>query len=420
MRLQALYNKCLSQEASTEEKAELLELLEDARNAEMVKTYIDELLATEKPLMDVSPQTIESILAAIVSARPIAHRVHFLRTPWFRYAAAVVLLIGAGLYLFLTLQRYPSGMTGPIVNNREERAPITNNNKAILTLASGQKIELDGNQFNYNRDKTKLIPLLEKEGSHFDPSEAGQNAGVASPNINTITTPRGTQYQVILPDGTKAWLNAESSIKFPTPFTGKQRKVETTGEIYFEVSVNKMAPFVVSTKGMEVEVLGTSFNMNAYEDEEFTKTTLVDGSVRISSGSAHIPSFRRSGATEKSPNAQRFLADARNDDADALNDVILKPGQAYTNGKVVAADIEQDLAWKSGLFRFKDANINEIMRQLIRWYDVDVVYQSNNINDHFVVTIPRNLSLSQTLEILEQTGRVKFELQGRKLIVSAP
>ncbi len=302
------------------------------------------------------------------AAKPV-HRVHFLKTAWFRYAAAIVIVASLGVYFWLARTGFP------LRGDDKKRVEITattrasNSNKAILTLASGKKIELD------DQDQGKLV----------------------QPDGVEITTPRGAQYQVILPDGTKVWLNAASGIKFPSAFAGKERRVETTGEIYFEVSVNKMAPFVVSSRGVEVQVLGTSFNINAYEDEEAVKTTLVDGSVRISS-------FRRA------------LSEARGTEKSSDTGVLLKPGQAYVNGKVIDVDINQVVAWKNGVFNFEGQNLPTVLRQLARWYDVDIVYENGIPDIVFVGEMQRNLSLSQALKVLSKM-EVHFRLEGRKLII---
>ncbi len=160
-----------------------------------------------------------------------------------------------------------------------------------------------------------------------------------------MRTPRGGQYKLTLPDGTDAWLNAASSITFPTVFSGKERKVRITGEVYFEVAKNAKQPFIVEAKSEIINVLGTSFNVSAYEEESI-KTSLLEGAVKIA-------------------------------------DKVLKPGEAFINGKVVKTNIEQDIAWKNGNFYFDDAELKDILRQFTRWYDIEVIYQGPLKNRKF-------------------------------------
>jgi len=208
--------------------------------------------------------------------------------------------------------------------------------------------------------------------------------------FNTISTPKGGIYQVNLPDGTKVWLNAASSIKFPTTFAQlSQRKVELEGEAYFEVAKNKKVPFVVSTSGQQVQVLGTHFNISSYSDEGELKTTLLEGSVKVV----------------------------------AANTIVLKPGQQSNlkrNGsgglKVSTANIAQVMAWKNGFFHFEKENLHEVMRQLSRWYDIEVIYEVDRHDDEFMGDIPRGIKLSEALKILSFEG-TQFRIEGRKLIV---
>jgi len=217
---------------------------------------------------------------------------------------------------------------------------------------------------------------------------------------NTITTPRGGQYQVMLSDGSKVWLNAASSLHFPTSFTGQQRIVELTGEAYFEVAhvsavgeKNKL-PFIVkiitaSGARREVEVLGTHFNINAYNDESVVKTTLLEGSVKMT---------QESGSTLLIPGQQAQLNS--NGDVNILKD----------------ADMDEAIAWKNGMFQFKKVDIKTIMRQIARWYDVDIEYQKN-VDEKFYAEISRNTNVSNVFRILEETGGVHFVIEGKKVVV---
>ncbi|MDP9082083.1 MAG: FecR domain-containing protein [Bacteroidota bacterium] len=258
--------------------------------------------------------------------------------------------------------------------------------KATLTLANGTKILLDDakNGTLSNQGSTKVIKTTGKLAYNANNSDLIANV------FNEVSTPRGGHYQVVLPDGSQVWLNAASSIRFPTAFTGKERKVEITGEAYFEVAKNKTLPFIVKVNSSEVRVFGTHFNVMAYTDEAAVKTTLLEGSVQFSNGSSSC---------------------------------MLKPGeQSELNRsgqvKVVSGvDVDNVIAWKNNVFEFENADIEVVMRQLSRWYDVDVVY-NKKVNDHFFAEIPTTAKLSEVLRALELTGKVNFDIQGRKIIIN--
>lgn len=296
-----------------------------------------------------------------------AHRVHFLHSTWLRYAAAIIIVLGVGAYLW-----FNNNSSIPITAKNQQtsiqaKEVMPGSNKAILTLASGKKVEL---------------------------SEAS-NGRLIQPGDVEISTPKGGQYMVVLPDGTKAWLNAASSIKFPAAFSSKQRLVEITGESYLEVAPDKTKPFFVTLrKGQDkettIQVLGTSFNVNAYEDEEANKITLLEGSIKITA-SANFSSSHPG--------------------------KILKPGEAYINGKVIEDNIEQAVAWKNGWFSFTQADLPTVMRQLARWYKLEIVYEGKIPTMKFNGKIDRNLNLSQVLNGLART-RVKYRVEdGNKIVI---
>jgi len=208
--------------------------------------------------------------------------------------------------------------------------------------------------------------------------------------FNTISTPVGGQYTVVLPDGSKVWLNAASSLKFPTAFTGTERRVELTGEGYFEVAKNKHMPFKVNFNREEVEVLGTHFNISAYPDEAVTRTTLLEGSVRISKN-----------------NIKKILV----------------PGQQaissmQTGGfNIAEVNTDEAIAWKNGLFLFHNENIRSIMKKIARWYNVDVNYQGSFTNQEYGGRISQSKNLSEILKNLELTGTIHFKIEGRRVTV---
>lgn len=312
-------------------------------------------------------------------------------TIWMRKLAAASLigLLALGSYFWLK----PDKNIGTAQNKtvKERSKPVGNDvapggNKAMLMLADGSTIVLDEAQDGalVQQGNTKVIKL--KGRLAYNTSKSGS----AEILYNTISTPRGGEYQVELPDGTRVWLNAASSLRFPTAFSGKERRVEITGEAYFEVAKNKAVPFVVKVQNAEVQVLGTHFNIMGYSEEAELQTTLLEGSVKFVSGGVN----RR-----LKPGQQSLLA---------------KSGQISIDNNV---DVEEVVAWKNGLFHFESEEIETVMRQLSRWYDVEVIYQTKKINDLFYADIPRNTKLSDVLKALELTGKVHFDIEGKKIIV---
>lgn len=337
----------------------LSELMNDPGRAEDIKKTLAELIESRAGGDVVSmynTSRVDAILAmdrgADSSTIPV-HRVHFLRR-WGWVAAVVVVAIGLSVFYF---------------NNRSQESPhiaTTNvqniapgSNKAIWTLADGKKIELDST-------------VLDMTAKKDLPTDKG---------YNELSTPRGGQYQLILPDGSTALLNAASSIKYPVVFDGEERRLEVTGEVYFEVTKDAKKPFKVYGGGQEIEVLGTSFNINIYQNEPSPKISLITGSIKV-------------------------------------NNKLLKPGQAFTKNGIVATDLEQDLAWKDGAFNFDNLNLQEAMRQLERWYNIEVVYKNGIPDIPFSGKISRNLSLDELLKTLAGT-KLQFTIEdNRKIIIT--
>ncbi|SHF29725.1 FecR family protein [Pedobacter caeni] len=308
---------------------------------------------------------------------------------WYRItaAAAVLLFIAAGTYFYKTAEQ-PNALQK--AKQYVQDIPA-GGNKAVLTLANGEKVVLTdvgagkiAEQAGINISKTADGQLIYS----INPSIAeNENAPVG---YNTIETPKGGQYQVNLPDGTRVWLNASSSLKYPTRFVAKERRVELRGEGYFEVARDLGKPFRLMSNKQEVEVLGTHFNVNAYPDENGIRTTLLEGSVKV----------KESG-----------------------HQAILKPGQqAVLKGntiKVDEADTEMATAWKEGYFMFKNASLQTLMRQLSRWYDVEVIYAGDIPPTLFSGKVHRNTSLAQTLELLS-FSKVNFKIEGKKMSILSP
>lgn len=370
--------------------APMLQLWEKARNKELASTAL--LLERDKIYKAVT-QPEESDLSPEVV--PVAHRVHFLKTAWFRYAAAVI-LIATGVTIYLV--NNDSAIQPTDQNAKKQQNDIQpGGDRAILTLADGKKIILD-NAANGNladQGNTKIIKLTSGQLA-YNASISMRRGVEADPLYNTISTPRGGQYQIVLPDGSKVWLNAASSIKFPTAFTGERREVTVSGEAYMEIVKNTKQPFFVHTNKATLQVLGTSFNINAYTDEETEKTTLIEGSVKV---------------------VRDELSDKKS------NQILLKPGQEAVlapNSQLTthAANIERALAWKNGVFQFDQATIPVVMRQLARWYDLEIHYADpmSIVDRSFKGKLQRSLPLSRILKLLEKGG-INFKLEGRTLTV---
>lgn len=333
-------------------------------------------------------------LERFLSNKPVksnVRRMQFLRT-WKWAAAVLVLALGVSTYYLLT----PGAQNGDRFGRKLAQQDIPpGKNGAILTLADGTQLVLDslgdgkiatqnGTQISLNNNELK-----------YDASAATD--GVAH---NTITTPKGRQYHVTLPDGTEVWLNAESSIQYPVAFKAGERRVKISGEIYFEVASKSWQPFVVEADQMKLEVLGTSFNVNTYNDEKTIRTTLLTGAVKITplAGNMHTtpPQVLVPGQTG-------VLSKP-----DASEGVTLTVTETPDAGKVIA--------WKNGLFNFDGMDLYSVMRQLERWYNIDIQYVGKPDNVIFKGKMHRNTNLSDVLKVLE-TMDVNFEVKGNILYV---
>ncbi|MEO6000379.1 MAG: FecR family protein [Chitinophagaceae bacterium] len=382
-------------EWTEEDKKWLLNYLENTGSQELNSLLLEEFNKRNEPAEKLDPhisrQMLNNIHEKIGVGKTVIKAPVFSLWPRRITAAAVIILCMAGSYLAITTNwekdfvKIHNGGKSPNTKKFKNDVP-PGGNKAVLTLADGSTIVLDEarNGTLAQQGKTQVLK--------FDGKLAYNNAktGVEEILYNTIATPRGGQFQVVLPDGSHVWLNAASSLRFPTSFTGKERRVEITGEAYFEVTKNANLPFVVQLNTAEIKVLGTHFNIMAYNEENLLKTTLLEGSVQCTSGD---------------------------------NLAILKPGQQsqlMNSGHVKIlnnVDLEEVVAWKNGMFHFEKMDIETLMRQISRWYDVEVVYQNHKSVDKFIADIPRNTNLSDALKALELTGKVRFDVEGKKVIV---
>ncbi len=376
--LQQLARKVLAGKATEEEKL----FLEEYYNAFEDHADIQaELTADEL-------QNLQQAVLQQIHNRIMVHEMP--RRPWYKrwrqMAAAAVLLLAVGTTIPFLINKKDAA--GPTDLSRTAAADVLpGGNKATLTLHDGATIVLDemGEDSLVKQDAIQVRKTADGQLVYTVADNPSSTAAVA---YNTVTTPRGGQYQVVLPDGTRVWLNAASSIHFPTRFTQQQRSVSITGEVYFEVSHKPSRPFVVTAGETTVQVLGTHFNVMAYPDETVVKTTLAEGSVKI----AH--------------NGRSAL---------------LRPGeQIQVNERrfeVQPVDVEAELAWKNGLFNFKEEGIETVMRQVERWYDINVRYEGILPEKQFTGKVSRSVTLSELMEILSFYDDMKCLIDGNTVTI---
>ncbi|EHQ27411.1 FecR family protein [Mucilaginibacter gracilis] len=335
---------------------------------------------------DLAPVTEEQLnnIAGLKLVIPGNAKVRRL-SAWLSAAAAVILMAGAASY-FLYKAAPHVQQTVKLHNDA-----LPGSNKAVLTLANGHKIFLGGVQNGPIAHQGEAVVEKKADGELSYKTDEPAPARVNMPTVfNSVSTPRGGQHHLILSDGTGVWLNASSSIKYPTVFNGPERRIEITGEAYFEVAHNADKPFKVTCGEQTVEVLGTHFNINAYADEPLINTTLLQGLVRVSAGT---------------------------------NMALLKPGEqslvsSANNIKVTQADVEAAVDWKEGDFVFKSQTLPAIMRKLARWYDVDINYGSySNSKLTFSGVVSRSRNLSAVLKMLESSATVKFTVHDKVLTI---
>lgn len=300
----------------------------------------------------------------------------------YRYAAAAAIILGISTSGYFLIRKAP--VQHFVQTQSHDIAP--GGNKAILTLGNGKKVDLTTAK-NGTLALQGLVAINKTQNGQVTYSSADKQNGEIA--YNTITTPRGGQYHLVLADGTNVWLNAASSLKYPVAFRGNNRKVELTGEGYFEVAKDRAHPFIVKTTQQEVKVLGTHFNINAYNDEPSVKTTLLEGSVKVTA---------TMGVKTIAPGQQAVLSN--------------------TGITAVEANTEEAVAWKNGDFDFNSEKIESIMKKLSRWYNIGVTYQGNVQSKSFTGKISRFKNISQVLKMLSETNSVHFKIKERRVIVT--
>jgi ferric-dicitrate binding protein FerR (iron transport regulator) len=376
-------NAVLQEWLNKDHNSQIFEELTSREGVVQMLKRAEEIRATQGEKWQKLLNTIDTIQPEKASRRRVV-------VFWLSAAASVILIAGVLLYTMSSHKNKGSSLAAPTV-------ATTNNDvkpgqfKAKLTLADGSTIILDSAK-NGQLAQEGGTNVLTKDGKLIYEKSAETNKVL----YNTLSTAKAQTYATVLSDGTKVWLNSESSIHYPVAFTGDVRKIEITGEAYFEVATsigkNGKRPFIVNVNGMEVEVLGTHFNIMAYDEEPDTKVTLIEGSVRVSKG---------------------------------FSMAMLKPGQqALTaTGNTATgirinkeADIEEAIAWKEGNFQFNHADLQTVMRQIGRWYDVDVSYEGKVPEKRFTGRMSRNMKASEVLSGIEFIG-VHFKIEGKKIVV---
>ena len=324
----------------------------------------------------------KSIIWAAVEEQTRERTVALSLWPKLAVAASLLLVLAAGLFYDHADHKPSMPKLAKTSIYKNDIAP--GGVKATLTLADGSKITLDGAKNGALAQETGITITKTADGQLIYKVSDSKSKNTTA--FNTIATPKGGQYQVRLPDGTEVWLNAASSLKFPVSFSNsKQRKVELDGEAYFEVAHHQKQPFIVKTSRQEVEVLGTHFDVNSYPDEPVSKTTLLEGSVRLN------------GATMLKPGQQGIS------EGNSLN--------------VKHVDVEEELDWKNKQFILNNEDLQKVMRRLARWYDVDVLYEGEPADIQFVGVVSSTRNISGVLKLMERTGKVHFKIEGKKITV---
>jgi ferric-dicitrate binding protein FerR (iron transport regulator) len=380
-RIRYLFERYFTDSCTEDERLEFLRMIHEGEQDDAFLEILQEYWSVYAPGRKMPEGSEKKVLDSIIRPRPARRRGMW----WLAGAAAMA----AACMVFIYLGKGGSGKRGgaPVVKTIiHDVAP--GGNRAILTLGNGSTIVLDS-AADGKLAQIGNVKVIKMQDGKLDYEGAQEKASAVQ--YNTVSTPYGGKYQVTLTDGTKVWLNAASTLIFPTSFRGATREISLKGEGYFEVAPNASQPFVVKVGDMKVEVLGTSFNIMAYEDEAAVRTTLLEGAVRVGAG-------RVSRSLEV---GEQGIWDKK-DKMAVVHD----------------ADVEGAIAWKNGLLQFHSTGMPVIMRQIARWYNVQIVYASEDIKEEsFSGSIPSSENISQVLKMLELTGTVHFDIAGRTIIV---
>jgi ferric-dicitrate binding protein FerR (iron transport regulator) len=379
-----LISKQINHGLTPDEQLELNAWLEANPSNQMVYDGLREGDAQQSAIDFMNSLSVDAAWKKVSTASEISQSAPFVKNmssfrKRFAWAAAAAAVLAASFFIWRT------NMDEPVQSSAAPVEISPGGNKATLTLADGKIISLDA-VANGDIAAEGDVQVIKMDGT-LQYNGANDNAEIT---YNTIQTPRGGKYQLVLSDGTVVWLNAASSLRFPVTFSNKERLVELKGEAYFEVKKGER-PFRVSLQNSsQIEVKGTAFNVNAYYDEEMMKATLIEGKIN----------FMNQGKTQALVPGQQIRLTYEQPEKQVVEDV----------------DVEKEIAWKNDLFIFKGMDVRSIMREISRWYDIDVVYKGKISPETFSGIVSRKSNLSQVLKIMEEGG-VRFEIEGRTIVV---
>jgi ferric-dicitrate binding protein FerR (iron transport regulator) len=408
-RISYLFNQLESNSLSTEEREELYSLLRSFENNDEILAWLEDSYKNTTP-QPINTEHWRPILESVLSHREAKIVPLKIRRTWIKWVAAACIILVTGYVLWVTSGKPRNGSPKTeVAQTHDLSAP--KETRAVITLANGQKVYLDSVENGTIATETGVNVVKTEDGKIAYKPVTLSGVEASTVTYNSLSNPRGSKViSLTLSDGTRVWLNAESSLKYPTAFTANTREVEITGEAYFEVKHNAKQPFKVHLpNGSVVEDIGTSFNINTYSDEDNIRTTLIEGSVRVTPLSP-----AGGGELSASPDRKRPGVD---------RGVILKPGQQAEltrNSQLIthnSPDLEEVMAWKNGKFSYSNTDLPTIMRQMARWYDVEVIYQ-DPINDRYTVDIPRTVPVSQLFKFIEMSGGVHFKIEGKRITVT--
>jgi transmembrane sensor len=392
LRLMYLYRQYIANLCSAEELMELEELLKIRDNESIISgllenTWDDLDMHTAK---DISQIQADQVYNSIIKSRaPEKSPYKF----WMiRIAASLLLCLGIGLIIYRS--QTPELLQKTAIKTDKPKAEdfMPGKNKAVLTLSNGNEVVLDDRQNGKIASQgSVIISKLEDGQIAYAATDADPKSTSVANQSNTLTIPRGGQYQLTLPDGTHVYLNSASSLTYPAKFAGKERRVTLSGEAYFEVAKNPKIPFIINVNNkQQIQVVGTHFNVEAYTDERAINTTLLEGSVKIL--------YKN-------------------------KETLLKPGQVAINNmgaslNIEPADLDEAIAWKNGLFSFNNENITSVMKKISRWYDVDVVFKGDMQNVNYLGNYSRTKSLANLLKNIQLMEEVNISIAGRRITVT--
>lgn len=395
-RLQFLLKLLGNNSINEQELKELADLMEQPENGELIdaqlKSVWNEAETADELDNDLYRKVITNprFLASLHNQNNITSRKQGNGTRLWYYVAATILLccsMGLGIYFYTANSSNVPILAGSphiLLSEKSNK----DNSHVMLTLSNGKQIRLEDTDIDKVSKENNISITKNKEGQLvYDLSRV---VGANDLNYNAITTPVGSNYQVVLSDGTRVWLNAKSSIKFPAVFEGAERRVELSGEAYFEVAHNKKQPFVLSAKDMDIQVLGTHFNVSAYHDDDVVTASLLEGAIKANYKTSSL-----------------FLKPGKQ--------ALLKKGATEMSSQNF--DAEEVMDWKDGYFIFRNEPIHEIMKKISRWYHIDVSYQDNLSKEAFGGKYLKSSSLKELLSSLELTGTIKFKVEGRRVTV---